>query len=103
MSEDLRNLNQYPAFYNFTATDTTTTEILLPSAATQISLGAQGKELYVCRNGATDGGAVPSNKMTVPQSNYVVLRLGRGKNRPDSIFVASKSGNAEVSIILEEL
>ena len=103
MSEDLRNLNIYPAFYNFTAGDSTTTEILLPSPATQISLGAQGKEIYVCRNGATDGGAVPTHKMTVPQSNYIVLRLGRGKNRPESIFVASKSGNAEISIVLEEL
>jgi hypothetical protein len=103
MSEDLRSLNVYPAFYNFTAGDTTTTEILLPSPATQISLGSVGKEIYVCRNGATDGGAVPTHKMTVPQSNYIVLKLGRGKNRPESIFVASKSGNAEISIVLEEL
>ena len=66
MSEDLRSLNIYPAFYNFTAGDSTTTEILLPSPATQISLGATGKEIFVCRNGATDGGAIPSNKMTVP-------------------------------------
>ena len=103
MSEDLRNLNVYPAFHNFTANDSTTTEIILPSPATQISLGSTGKEIFVCRNGATDGGAIPSNKMTVPSSNYVVLRLGRGKNRPDSIFVASKTGTAEVSVILEEL
>tara|TARA_R100000353_G_C6346369_1_gene151946 strand:- start:54 stop:365 length:312 start_codon:yes stop_codon:yes gene_type:complete len=103
MSVDLRNLNIYPAFHNFTANDSTTTEILLPSPATQISLGSTGKEIFVCRNGATDGGAIPSNKMTVPSSNYVVLRLGRGKNRPDSIFVASKTGNAEISVILEEL
>jgi len=103
MSEDLRNINIYPAFHNFTAADDAVTEILLPSPATQISLGSTGKEIFVCRNGAIDGGAIPSNKMTVPSSNYVVLRLGRGKNRPDSIFVASKSGNAEVSIILEEL
>jgi hypothetical protein len=103
MSEDLRNLNVYPAFYNFTAGDTTTTEILLPSAATKITLGGIGKEIYLCRNGATDGGAVPTHRATVPQSNYMELRLGRGKNRPESIFVASKSGNAEISIILEEL
>ena len=96
MSEDLRSLNVYPAFYNFTAGDAAVTEILLPSSATQISLGATGKEIYVCRNGATDGGSIPSNKMTVPQSNYIVLRIGRGKNRPDSIFVASKTGKAPI-------
>jgi len=41
--------------------------------------------------------------MTVPSSNYVVLKLGRGKNRPPSVFVASKTGTAEVTVILEEL
>ena len=103
MSEDLRSFNVYPAFYNFTANDSTTTEILLPSPATQITLGAVGKEIFVCRNGATDGGAIPSNKMTVPSSNYVVLQLGRGKNRPESVFVASKTGTAEITVVLEEL
>ena len=103
MSEDLRALNVYPAFYNFTAGDSATVEILLPSPASQISLGSTSKEIYICRNGATDGGAIPANKMTVPKSNYIVLKLGRGMNRPDSIFVASVSGNAEISVVLEEL
>ena len=52
MSEDLRSLNVYPAFHNFTAGDSATTEILLPSAATQISLGSTSKSIFVCRNGA---------------------------------------------------
>jgi hypothetical protein len=103
MSEDLRNLETYPAFHNFTANDSETTEILLPSACSQISIGSPGKTIYVCRNGATDGGAIPSNRMTVPTANYIVLRLGRGMNRPSSMFVASSSGNAEISIVLEEL
>ena len=77
MSEDLRALNVYPAFYNFTAGDSATVEILLPSPANQISLGATGKEIYVCRNGATDGGSIPANKMTVPSSNYIVLKHSR--------------------------
>ena len=103
MSEDLRNLETYPAFYNFTANDSTTTEILLPSACSQISIGSPAKTILVCRNGATDGGAIPNNKMTVPTGNYIVLRLGRGINRPSSMFVASSNGNAEISIVLEEL
>ena len=102
MSEDLRALNAYPAFYNFTA-GTTATEVLLPSACTRISLGAVGKEIYVCNNGATDGGAVPTGKATVPSSNYIQVRLGRGINRPSSVFVAAKTGTAEISIILEEM
>tara|TARA_R110001599_G_scaffold141245_1_gene321542 strand:+ start:278 stop:586 length:309 start_codon:yes stop_codon:yes gene_type:complete len=102
MSEDLRSLNAYPAFYNFTAA-VTVTEILLPSACTRVSFGAVGKEIYVCNNGATDGGAVPTGKATVPSNNYLEIKLGRGINRPPSVFVAAKTGTAEISIILEEI
>lgn len=102
MSEDLRSLNAYPAFYNFTAA-TTATEILLPSACTRVSFGAVGKEIYIFNNGATDGGAVPTGKATVPSNNYLEIKLGRGINRPPSVFVAAKTGTAEISIILEEI
>ena len=103
MSEDIRSLNVYPAFHNFTANDSTVTEILLPSACSQISIGSPGKTIFVCRNGAIDGGTIPTNRMTVPTGNYIVLRLGRGMNRPSSMFVASSNGDAEISIVLEEL
>lgn len=102
MSENLRDLEVYPAFHNFTAS-TTTTEILLPSACSQISIGSPSKDIYVCRNGATDNGTLPTHRMTVPKSNYIVLRLGRGMNRPNSMFVASSNATAEISIVLEEL
>lgn len=102
MSENLRNLEVYPAFHNFTAS-TATTEILLPSACSQISIGSPSKDIYVCRNGAEDGKALPTHRMTVPKSNYIVLRLGRGMNRPNSMFVASSNSTAEISIVLEEL
>ena len=102
MSEDLRSLESYPAFHNFTANDSTTTEILLPSACSRVSLGCVGKSIIVCNNGATDGGSIPTHKATVPSNNYLQVRLGRGMNRSSSVFVASTSGNAEISVILEE-
>ena len=101
MSVDLRSLNAYPAFFNFTAS-LTVTEILLPSACTRVSLGAAGKEIYVCNTAATDGGSVPTGRATVPSNNYLQIKLGRGINRPPSVFVAAKSGTAEISVILEE-
>ncbi len=102
MSEDLRALNSYPDFHNFNAVDSSTTEILLPSSCTRITLGSATKDLYICNSGATDGGSVPTNRATVPSGNYIQLKLGKGINRTSSIFVASKSGTAEVSVILEE-
>ena len=101
MSEDLRSLNSYPAFYNFTA-DTKLSEILLPSACTRVSCGGVGKSIYVCNTNAVDGSAPPSGKATVPKDNYLQLKLGRGINRPNSIFVAATSSTVTISVILEE-
>ena len=101
MAEDLRSLNQFPAFHNFSAA-VTTTEILLPSTAKYITAGSSSKAIYICRNGATDGGAIPTHRAFVPASNYLKLSLSRGLERVSSVFVAVQSGTGEISIILEE-
>ena len=102
MAEDLSGQNVFPYFYNFVAPDTSTTEIKLPSSCSRISIGAQSKALFVCRNNATDGGTIPTHKGFVPSSNYLTLQIGKGLERTSSIFIASQSGNADVSVILEE-
>ena len=103
MAEDLRSANIYPHIHVFSASDSTTTEIQLPNDANRVTVGSSNKDLFICQNGATDGGAVPSNKAFVPSSNYLQLRIGRGKNRAESIFVSSQSGSANVTLILEEI
>lgn len=102
MAEDLSSKNEFPYYHNFTAGDSATTEILLPSSCSRISIGSQSKALWVCRNGCTDGGSIPTNKGFVPSANYLSLQIGKGLERSSSIFVASQSGNAEVSVILED-
>ena len=102
MAEDLRSANIYPHIHVFTASDSTTTEIQLPSEANRITVGSSNKALFICQNGASDGGSIPSNKAFVPSANYLQFKIGRGKNRADSIFIASQSGSATVTLILEE-
>lgn len=101
--EDLTAANIYPYIYVFSADDDATTEIKLPSAANRITVGSANKALYIAQNGATDGGSPPANKAFIPTANYLQLRIGRGTNRTESIFVSSQSGSANVTIILEEI
>jgi len=103
MAEDLRGANIYPHVHVFSAVDSSTTEIQLPSECNRITVGSENKDLYVSQNGATDAGSVPANKAFIPKSNYLQLRIGRGKNRAESIFVSSQSGSANVTLILEEI
>lgn len=103
MAEDLRSANIYPHIHVFSAGDAEATEVKLPSECNRITVGSSNKDLYVSQNGATDGAAVPANKAFIPSANYLQLRIGRGKNRAESIFVSSQSGAANVTLILEEI
>lgn len=100
MAEDLKSINNFPYFHNFTAA-TTWTEIKLPSEARTISVGSSTKAVFVGQNGAADGGSVGTHKAFAPAGNYIALKLGIGLQRA-SIFVAAQSGSGDVSIILEE-
>ena len=98
--EDLSTVSTFPHFHNFTASSNTT-QITLPTNCNAISIGSDAKALYVARNGASDGGTVPTNKAFIPKSNYLVINLGRGFNRDGNLYVACQSGSGEISIILE--
>ena len=55
MAQDLRSLNVYPAFKTFTIADNACTEIQLPSAANQVSIGCEGTKIYMAQNGYSPG------------------------------------------------
>ena len=99
--EDLKTIGVFPYFHNFTASSNTT-QITIPRGCRKVSIGSEDKKLYLCRNGATDGGSVPSNKVFIPKGNYLALSMGRGRNIDFNLYVASSSGSADVSVILEE-
>lgn len=81
--------------------DTSTTLIRLPSEARTIKIGSEGSVLYIAQNGATDGGAIPADRMFVPSNNVIEIKLGIGIQRKN-IFVAAKTGTGTAVIMLEE-
>tara|TARA_B100000686_G_scaffold350923_1_gene448214 strand:+ start:1765 stop:2070 length:306 start_codon:yes stop_codon:yes gene_type:complete len=99
--EDLKTIGTFPYFHNFTASSNTT-QITIPKGCRKVSIGSEDKKLYYCRNGATDGGSLPSNYSFVPKDNMVTISMGRGRNIDYNLYVCSSSGSATVSIVLQE-
>ena len=103
MAIDLRSVETLPHFHTETTLPSSnTTEIQLPPEAGKITIGSETAVIYVFQNGATDGGSLPSNFSFIPSGNIMSIKLGRGRTRAQSVFVAAKSGTPTLHIILEE-
>lgn len=102
MAEDYTSVSLFPTYKTFTASNTTATEIKLPKKCTYLELGSETHKLYIGRNGATDGEAMPAHKMFIPKDNIKSIKIGAGLERVDSIFVQASGGSATVCIELSE-
>jgi hypothetical protein len=103
-TQDYQAINIYPAFKTFTVGDAGCDEILLPSACNQISIGCDGTKVHVAQNGYSEGDDIKADDNAfVPASNFLIMKLGKGKNRTSSIFVQSSSGSVKIHVILEEI
>ena len=102
MATDLRGVDDFPHFKTLTL-DTNAHEVKLPSQCSQITAGSSSSALYIAQNGATDGVAMPADKMFIPAGNAFTVAIGRGASRADSIFISSQGGSATATITLEEL
>ena len=100
MAVNLKSINEFP-YYKTVAVDTTTTEIQLPNEARTITIGSETLTVYITQNGATDGGAVPTDRIFVPSNNIKPIKLGVGIQRKN-IFISAKSGTGNVHIELTE-
>ena len=99
--EDLSKVGTFPHFHTFTASSNTT-KISIPRTCRKVSIGSRDKELYICRNGATDGGSLPANYSFIPKDNMLPVNMGRGSNIDYNLYIASTSGSAVVHVILME-
>ena len=103
-TRDYQSINIYPAFKTFTVGDAACDEILLPSACNQVSIGCDGTKVFVAQNGYEEGDDIDTTgNAFVPASNFLIMKLGKGKNRTSSLFVQSSSGNVKIHVILEEI
>ena len=102
--QDLQSLNVYPAFKTFSVGDSACDEIKLPSACNQVSIGCDGTKIYIAQNGYAHGDDIDTDDNAfIPSANFLIIRLGKGKNRSNSLFVQSSSGSVKVHVILEEV
>ena len=101
MSLDLQGLNQYPIVKTITVYQTAT-EILLPSNARHIQIGAQTHKLYWSSEG-TDGQVLGAHKDFIAKEAKQVVHLARGRNRHGSIFISTQSAaSATVTLVFSE-
>ncbi len=102
MSLDLRSSNLYPSVKVFTANQLAT-EVLLPKTANKVTIGCEQHEIHWSTVG-TDGIALGADKAYIDGGAYMQLSLGKGYNRSNAIYIATKSAStATVILIFEEV
>ena len=100
MAVDLRGTNEYPLMQKISC-GTTTTQIKLPSSAKSIRIGSESGVVYICQNGASDGGTLPTHYYFVVANETIDIPLGTGQQRRD-IYIASKTGTIDILVMLLE-
>lgn len=101
---NFQTINVYPAFKTFTVGDASCDEIILPSACNQVSVGCDSTKIFIAQNGYENEDDISaSDNAFIPASNFLIIKLGKGKNRTNSLFVQSSSGSVKIHVILEEI
>lgn len=101
---DLSASASYPVIKYLASIGTTQQEIVLPSGKLRISVGASAAACYLATSAVNDGDAMPTDKVSIPAANLLVVDLGHsGGDRIDRIAVAAQSGTANIEIILERI
>lgn len=101
MSLDLRATNLYPIVKTFTANQTAT-QVLLPKTARKITIGCEQHEIFFSQIG-TDGVVLGADKAFITGGAYLQIDLGKGSNRSNALYIATKSSSsALVTLIFEE-
>lgn len=100
MASDLRSTNEYPLIKTISC-GVATTQIKIPSSAKSIRIISESGVVYICQNGATDGGTLPSDFFPVPANESIDIPLGTGQQRRD-VYIASKSGTIAINVMLLE-
>lgn len=105
MAEDYQALDTFPIIKTFSCAHNTCTEILLPSDCNQVTIACDTIAIQVGQNGKTDGASIGTTDiMFVESKEKFKVKIGKGRNRADSIFVqATGSGSATVVVMLEEV
>lgn len=105
MALDLTGANIMPYYHTITGQNTTALEIKLPSACDQIEIENNDttNDLYIGQNGQTDNTAWGANYFVIPPRQAKKVKIGRGRNRANSIFIAAAASTVDVHLEITEL
>jgi hypothetical protein len=101
MALDLSEVQLFPHFKTTTLNDTNALEIKISEKSKKISIGSETVKLFVARNGATDGAAMPADKLFINAGNLLVFEWQLGTGKPESIFVSASTAPAQIVIVQE--
>lgn len=97
---DLSAAGTFPVIKSIAAT-TNTTEIKIPTRARHVTIATETGIVYFAYTGE-DNGTISNDRLFVTNYGMVEQKLGRGKNRPDSIFVAMKNTTGTILVSFED-
>jgi len=101
MSIDLSSQTKALFVKIFTANQTAT-EITLPRNTNTVTIGCEQHDIYWSHEG-THGQALGADKDWLTGGAKQAVKVGRGKNRTNQIYIATKSSSsALVTLIFEE-
>jgi len=101
MALDLTGENLYPIVKTFTANQTAT-EIILPRTCLTVTIGSETHQIY-WSNVGIDGQSLSQHKDFIDGGAKLSVKLGRGSNRTNAIYIETKSAaSATVSLVFEE-
>jgi len=101
MSIDLSSQTKALFVKTFTANQTAT-EIILPRNTNTVTIGCEQHDIYWSHEG-THGQALGADKDWLTGGAKQAVKVGRGKNRTNQIYIATKSSSsALVTLIFEE-
>lgn len=97
---DLSTVNTFPYIRSISAT-TNATEVKLPLRARKITIASKTGVVVFAYDG-TDNATPSAHHLFVPNYGMVQQTLGRGKDRPTSVFVAMDTTPGTVKISFED-
>ena len=101
MGLDLRGERAACFVKTFTANQTAT-EIQIPAIATTVTMGSESHSIYWSHEG-TEGQTLGDNKDFIAKGAKLSVKAGRGRNKMETIYIATKSSaSAIVSLVFEE-
>ena len=105
MAQDYSSVTTFPSTKTFTSSAIANrwTEIKLPKSCGRIQVGSPVAS-KISHTG-TDGGTISAtdDQMFILANNILSIRMGRGNNRNNTVYIGSTGSSSKIHILFEEM